>query len=262
VAVDADHGDVGAYVLGVLDPAGVEPFEAHLATCHSCADEVASLLPVVQLLPLADAETLLARQPEPRSLGPTRAPARAPGQLAPAAYRRAFPRHGIPVARGGRRLAVAAGIAAAVLAGGSFAAGAALTGTTPSGNPPSTNDIAGLASAGPSPAVISRRQATDAATGVRADLTVASVQWGSQIDLTLAGVRGPLRCELLAVGADQHSTVVASWLVSPTGYGVPGQPNPLRIQAATALSLGATSHFDIRATSPDGSVATLVSIPA
>ena len=61
-------------MLGVLDPADRDSFEAHLATCDSCADEVAALLPVVALLPLTDAEALLARRPRPGSWGPTRIP--------------------------------------------------------------------------------------------------------------------------------------------------------------------------------------------
>jgi hypothetical protein len=106
-----------------------------------------------------------------------------------------------------------------------------------------------------------RLSATDPASGVRADLAVSTLNWGSQIELTVAGVSGPLRCELVAVGADARSTVVASWLVGQAGYGVPGQPNPLRVQAATGMSLTATSRFEIRATSPDGQVRTLVSVP-
>jgi Putative zinc-finger len=116
MAADTRHWDVGAYVLGVLDPADLESFEIHLATCDSCAEEVASLLPVVALLPVADAESLLAPRPEPRSFGPTRAPLESV---------RGKPRHGRQHAtpRPYGRLAVAAGITAAVLAGGSFVAG-------------------------------------------------------------------------------------------------------------------------------------------
>ena len=147
---------------------------------------------------------------------------------------------------------MAAGIAAVVLAGGSFAAGR-LSSSVDSGTPEA---------AGTSPASrpTARFTATDPTTGARADVAVATTPWGSAIDLTVAGVSGPLRCELIAVGADAHSTVVASWLVDQAGYGVPGQPNPLRVQAATAMTLAATSQYEIRATSPDGQVRTLVTV--
>lgn len=44
---------VGAYVLDALEPAERTAFEAHLALCPDCQAEVAELLPVVDVLPLA-----------------------------------------------------------------------------------------------------------------------------------------------------------------------------------------------------------------
>jgi hypothetical protein len=252
MAADTQHWDVGAYVLGVLDPADLASFEEHLATCDSCADEVASLLPVVAMLSAADAESLLTRRPEPRSFGPTRPRLES--------LRHAVPRHGRPAVPGQRgRMAVAAGVAGVLLAGGSFLVGRS-TSDTPQARATASSTI-GTTTDVPATITGSHFEATDTTTGATALLTVATTLWGSQIELSLSGVRGPLRCELLAVGADASSTVVASWLVSERGYGVPEQPNPLHIQAATATSLAATSHFEIRATSRDGHASTLVSIP-
>ena len=260
MADDSKHWDVGAYVLGVLDPADIEPFEGHLATCDSCADQVASLLPVVDLLPAADAATLLVERAQPRSWGPTRYTA------APLTWQdRSGPRHGVampPVRRTGR-MAVAASVLTAAVAGGSFVAGSNWSTSDAAVAPPTVAQTrSGQAATTNPPTGGQRIEATDPITGANAQLTVATTAWGSQIELSLGGVRGPLRCQLVAVGADASTTVVASWLVAVPGYGVLGQPNRLRIQAATAVTLASTSHFEIRATSPDGHVSRLVSIPA
>ncbi len=45
--------DAAAYVLGALEPAEVDAFRAHLATCIICRDEVAALQPVADALPMA-----------------------------------------------------------------------------------------------------------------------------------------------------------------------------------------------------------------
>ena len=260
MADDSKHWDVGAYVLGVLDPADIGTFEVHLATCDSCADQVASLLPVVDLLPTADAATLLVERAQPRSWGPT-------PSIAPALtwQGRSGPRHGLattPVRRTGR-MTVAASILAAAVAGGSFVAGSNWsTSDAAVALPPVALTRSGEAATTNPPTDGQRMEATDPITGANAQLTVATTAWGSQIELSLGGVRGPLRCQLVAVGADASTTVVASWLVTVPGYGILGQPNRLRVQAATAVTLASTSHFEIRATSPDGHVSRLVSIPA
>src|SRR4051794_7869828 len=44
------HYDVAAYALGVLDEPDCSHFEEHLATCDACAEELESMLPVVDLL--------------------------------------------------------------------------------------------------------------------------------------------------------------------------------------------------------------------
>ncbi len=45
--------DLGAYVLDALEPSERVSFESHLRNCAKCQAEVAELLPVVDLLPLA-----------------------------------------------------------------------------------------------------------------------------------------------------------------------------------------------------------------
>jgi anti-sigma-K factor RskA len=46
-------GDVAAYALGALEPHEAEAFEAHLASCAICRDELAAFQQVVDVLPTA-----------------------------------------------------------------------------------------------------------------------------------------------------------------------------------------------------------------
>ncbi len=48
------HYDVAGYALGALDEGDRTRFEEHLVTCGHCAEELESLLPVVDLLSGAD----------------------------------------------------------------------------------------------------------------------------------------------------------------------------------------------------------------
>src|SRR5918995_3126613 len=47
------HGDAVPYVLGALDPAARDRFEAHAATCPDCLRELEELRPVADQLGLA-----------------------------------------------------------------------------------------------------------------------------------------------------------------------------------------------------------------
>ena len=42
-SVHSEHTDVGAYALGLLEAQDRQAFEEHLATCPSCAAELAEL---------------------------------------------------------------------------------------------------------------------------------------------------------------------------------------------------------------------------
>lgn len=111
------HTDLGAYVLGDLEPDEVALFESHLATCAHCRDEMVSLRRVNELLDQAGppveappvdlgARVLAAVEreaDEPRSLDEHRSASR--GQTPGVARRRS------------RQVAAAIGIAAALVAG-------------------------------------------------------------------------------------------------------------------------------------------------
>ena len=61
--------DAAAYVLGALDPADREAFEAHLSGCESCAAEVRGFTELPGVLAHAPVEDMSAPPPPPNLLG-------------------------------------------------------------------------------------------------------------------------------------------------------------------------------------------------
>jgi hypothetical protein len=243
--------------LGVLDPAECAAFEAHLAGCDACADEIEALLPVTGMLAGLDAAEVVAAH----NIGAPRQ--RRPMAGVAALHRRvaAAPRHHLPaLPAGGRgRVLAAAGVVVGLVAVASFFAGSQLGGGGPAVAVP---EPYASASAGPhSLAGATRRiEATDASSGVHAILSVAPAEWGSQVQLTIGGLRGPLLCDLVAIGTDGQSTVVASWSVYEPGYGIPEDPDLLTIESATAVTLADTRRFEVRELPANGIPARLVTL--
>ncbi|MGR8007089.1 anti-sigma factor family protein [Streptomyces hypolithicus] len=212
------HFDVGAYALGVLDPADTFRFEEHLAECATCA---------VLLGEFAVVESALAAYARPGGGvgGPS---AERP---APALLERLLA--GVEAGRrrsAGRRMRLVAVAAALIVTG------PVLT--------------LGLQQApGPGDDEVMRYAATDSATGVSASVAVRGRAWGSGVGLELAGVRGPLTCSLVAVGTTGEEQTVATWSVPAGGYGIPGVPGheePLRTEGGAALRGGEIDRFEVR----------------
>jgi len=206
----AGHLDVGAYVLGILDQADRERFEAHLAGCPGCAaevDELAGLEPLLaELAAAGPVESGPAARPSPQLLDSL------VGEVA-STRRKART----------RRLALVA--AAAVLIVGGPAATWAL----------SQQD--------PQPAVaVQQFTATDPGTGVSATVGVTPKKWGSEISLALSNVTGPQNCDLIAVSAKGERQTVSTWAVPPTGYGT----DALRTTGGAGLTPSDIDHFEIR----------------
>lgn len=232
-----DHVDVGAYVLGVLDPADRAAFEAHLAECPSCAEQVGGL---------SFMESLLAEYVEAM-------PSPVPGSTADVVFP---PRPGPELLdrlvaevsadrrrRRTRRLFLVA--AAAVLVVGGPAVTAVVVGADE-----------------PRPAVVATVQqfaATDATSGAQARVGVEGKGWGSQISLELSQVQGPLNCNLVAVSRAGERQTVTTWSVPATGYGTNEAPAPLRTTGGTGFRPGEIDHFEVR-TLDGGSL--LVTVPA
>lgn len=175
------HRDVGAYALGVLDPAERFRFEDHLPECAACASLVGELAPTTGALALYARATppcveVLARP-------------------APTFLDRAVDRLGALHRRTRRRLWGAAVAAVLVLA----AAGQGVAMLTGAG-------------AGP-PGHTATLSGHDARTGVAATVTADDRDWGTQVGLDVRDSGGPRVCELVAVGRDGSEQTVATWTV-------------------------------------------------
>ncbi|BAJ27664.1 MULTISPECIES: zf-HC2 domain-containing protein [Kitasatospora] len=216
------HADLGAHLLGVLEPDRAARFADHLAHCPRCAAEAADLAPATALLAelAADADPSAAPSAAPtESAGEERLLARVAGERRRARVRRL----------------VLAAVAAVLALGGPAVTWAALDG-------------------GPAAPVAAQRfGATDPATGVSAAVGVDPAAWGSRITLDLSHVPGPRTCELVAVGTDGTRQTVTTWTVPPTGYGA---TTDLRTGGGSGLAPGAISRFEVRA-----GTAVLVTVP-
>ncbi|MET9439802.1 zf-HC2 domain-containing protein [Streptomyces sp. NPDC006610] len=235
-----EHETVGAYALGILDDAEATAFEAHLAGCEWCAqqlDELAGMEPM--LAALADlpgagtpaiGESLSAR-PSPRL---------AEALVDEVAERRAEKR---------RRGMYMVAAAAALIVGGPLVSVAATGGGDDSGG----GNVPLRAS---SPAEIAfeampdRVTATDPGTAVSATVALEKKAWGTSAVLELKNVKGPEKCALIAVGKNGERETVSSWSVPDWGYGIPNATteqakNPLYVQGGAALTPNEIDHFEV-----------------
>ena len=212
---------LGVYVLGAIDPAERSQVEAHLDSCPSCRDELASLAGLPALLGRVDeAQIRQVAGPPPELLETllTRAAERR-GRLT-----RWFGRSGAPrrAPKGALRWApVAVAACLLLLVGGLFgglvtnAAGngdrpVAVRTVTPSIPPPSISA---------SPAA-ERLSASDPSTGADAELVLYAKKWGTAAELYLAGAPYGEHCRWFAVARDGRRDQLGSWYVPyPRGYG-------------------------------------------
>jgi hypothetical protein len=152
----------GSYVLGALSPAERLEFEQHLAGCKECSRSVRELAGLPGLLARVDAEVL----EEPATDEPL------PDTLLPALSRE--------VRRTGRRRGwVRGGLAAAAVA--AVLGGIALGGLVGGGDTPSAGPTTSQTSTTASPQV---RMRPVGHVPVRATVGLASVSWGTRLDLT------------------------------------------------------------------------------
>jgi hypothetical protein len=63
--------------------------------------------------------------------------------------------------------------------------------------------------------------------------------------MDLAGVRGPLECQLIAVSRTGERRVVTGWFVPRAGFGVPGNPSHLLLIGGTAIPEKELSRVEI-----------------
>jgi anti-sigma factor RsiW len=211
-AISKDHVDVGAYALGLLENQDKATFEAHLATCASCTAELETMSPLAALMKGLDPVEL------PGDAQSAQPPADLLRKRALASRRRV--RWQIAVAAAACVAALGAGLGIGLTAGSQQAPGViAVTGQL--------------------------HTATDPATGVTGTVGLVAKAWGTQVTLDLAGVHGPVECQLIAVSKTGEQKVVTGWFVPAPGDGVPGHPAHLLVQGGTAIELGNLTRFEV-----------------
>lgn len=169
--------EVGAYVLGALDPADRSDFERHLPGCTSCGDELVELAGLPGLLGrLTPAEAEESAAAPPAALL-DRILARAGRQR----------RH--------RRRVLTAAAAAVILAGAGTGAG--ITATRDGGGP--------------------QTRLTAASGPVRAQATLQATAAGITVDLHLDGVPAGMRCRLVVVTSGGAQVDAGSWYANYDG---------------------------------------------
>ncbi len=210
------HRDVGAYALGVLDEAEAFRFEDHLMECPRCAAEVTEFGPTTRQL-------MLYRRATPRFVSPLTQPGprMLDRLLAEVATRR----------RAGRRrmlFALAASVALAV----------------------SVPGIAMMArGGGEGPLTVA---ATDARTGVWAQVTTEDEASGSQVELQVKDAAGPRACHLVIIGRDGTEETATSW----HGPGHDAHPNTM--MASSSMHPDEIARYEIRSSAGE----VLVKLPS
>lgn len=252
------HFDVAAYALGVLDERDATRFEDHLIDCPTCAIELESLLPVVDILSDVDADALVATEQSRRDgivlkkmIGEVKKE-----------RRRANSRRLYSLA--------AAVVVFAMLSIGALFAGAQWLApdqqstTTPPRSSKQLDPLplagGGIGIGGPDLAgeVFS---GTDTRSGVSAQVGLERKDWGTQVSFAVSNIKGPLTCRLVAVRVDGASEVLSTWQVGEKGWGTAAQPDPLLLQAVTALPRDEIAHVQIQSIDAKGATETLVRVP-
>ncbi|MER6947941.1 zf-HC2 domain-containing protein [Nonomuraea sp. NPDC000554] len=203
-----EHTDVGAYALGLLEDDDRLAFEEHLSLCPACREELTELSGVaIALTGMGPVE----EDPPPSHQGE--------GEVIDLLRRKRA------ADRRTRRGTFVIGVAAAVtLVAGGLAIGTQLG----SGDPGAV--IAGEHASHLGPAEQFYADGTPingtGVGGVTGGLVLESKAWGTHAALKLSGIKGPLECELVAVSKSGERKSMTGWSVPPSGYGVPGAPEP------------------------------------
>ena len=253
------HFDVAAYALGVLDERDAARFEDHLIDCPACALELESFIEVADILADVDADALVAVEQErhdglvlKKVIGEVKQE-----------RRRANSRRLYTLA--------AAVVVFAMLSIGALFVGGRVFGTNDPAQPlaqrsssPSQLDPlppdGGPGVGGPD-LTGERFGATDARSGVRADVALESKDWGTQVSFLVANIKGPLTCRLVAVRTDGGTETLSTWTVGPKGWGTAANTDPLLLQAVTALPRDQIAHVQVQSVDAKGATETLVRVP-
>jgi hypothetical protein len=254
---DARHRDVASYALGILDDADAMRFEEHLADCAMCAMELESLLPVSALMSQVDGDSFVAAEKLVRE-------GRMLDEMVNAVT---YDRSRV---RARRMFALAAGVVALLLVGAlSLVTGTLVGGddaqplagdrsTSPTGTTDPGYGLGGADDpmAGPG----EKFTATDAATKVKAEVLLNTMDWGTQVSLRVGSIRGPLTCQLVAVGPNDLGEVLMTWTVPPNGWGTKANPALFFAMGTTAVERSRMDRIEVQSVDKLGNPALLVTI--
>ncbi|MER7183501.1 zf-HC2 domain-containing protein [Streptomyces hyaluromycini] len=170
------HRDVGAYALGVLDEAEAFRFEDHLMECPSCTAHVTEFGPAARQL-------MLYRRATPRFVHPM-------AQPGPRLLDRLLAE--VAIRHRAKRRKLLYGLAASVV----FAVAGPGIATYVGHDATPTVQVTA---------------ATDAQSGIWAQVKSQDTDSGSAIELEVKDPDGPRSCRLVAVGDDGSEQVVTTW---------------------------------------------------
>ncbi|MEH0984813.1 anti-sigma factor family protein [Micromonospora sp. CPCC 205556] len=254
----ADHMDVAAYALGVLDEQDAERFEEHLATCWACAAELETMVPVVGLLSDIDGETMMAMEhtaTDPALLDRTLVAVRTHRRRT--RFRRVLATAAAVVAVG-----AASGVGVSTLGGGDTGGPpvAGPTVTVPVGPPTPQPTRSGPGAGGPNEIPGEQYDATDSSTGVGATMFLAKKEYGTWIGFNLTRLPGPRTCRLVLVRKNATTEVVSTWSVPGTGYGTNANPQDLQLQANTSTPPSDIAKLQVQSMDANGVASPLVTV--
>jgi hypothetical protein len=102
--------------------------------------------------------------------------------------------------------------------------------------------------------------ATDKKTGAHIEAALTSRPWGTKVEFQVTKIEGPQSCRLVAVRENGETEVLSTWTVPDGGYGYEVRPQPLALEAATALASKDITHLRVQAMDPHGDPSTLVTV--
>ena len=212
--------ELGAYVVGALEPDEAQALRRHLGTCPVCQAEFAQLDAAAGLLatvPAESFEAVAAAEPDPamwerlRSrAGLAQAPSPGTAAAAPAPQSTYTPAAAAPVAHARRR--PRSRLRWPARAGASAALSGALVALA------STGVVVGLyASSGTESAPSQTVSAVNSSDGVSGTVQYHSTEWGSWVQVTLKGVPAGDNCVMYAIDGHGNRSVAGSWWAPYSG---------------------------------------------
>jgi len=204
-AVEHDQAQLGAYVLGVLEAGELAEFEAHLASCPACLQEVNELSELRDELGEVPPEAFLEGPPDGGDL------------LLQRTLREIRAQEGVQAEPQRRpRLFAVAGAAAVIVV--TLGAGILLGRQTAPDVPAQALPPTSATTAASTPVPGTRNiENTDTKTGARLVATVTPASGWVKVHLAVQGVRQGEKCKLFVVAKNGDRFESGSWIVSEKG---------------------------------------------